>query len=64
MSQTHMNILSADDISFILSLPDVISNKAKIEAIKNTSEDALKQAYEAMFIFAGIWSVGGAVGGG
>jgi len=27
-----MNILSADDISFILSLPDVISNKAKIEA--------------------------------
>lgn len=39
-------------------------NKAKIEAIKAKSEDELKQAYEAMFIFAGIWSVGGAVGGG
>jgi len=39
-------------------------NKAKIEAIKARSEDDLKQAYEAMFIFAGVWSVGGAVGGG
>lgn len=38
--------------------------KLKIETIKNRSEDELKLCYEAMFIFAGIWSVGGGIGGG
>jgi hypothetical protein len=38
--------------------------KAKIDIIRNRSEDDLKMCYEAMFIFAGIWSVGGAIGGG
>jgi len=40
-------------------------HKHKIDHIKNTkSEEDLKTCYEAMFIFAGIWSVGGAIGGG
>jgi hypothetical protein len=39
-------------------------NKAKIDVIRARSEDDLKLCYEAMFIFAGIWSVGGAIGGG
>jgi len=33
-------------------------------AIKNLKEDDQKNAYEAFFIFAGLWAIGGPVGGG
>jgi dynein heavy chain len=36
----------------------------KLKAIKDRSEEDLKQCYEAMFLFAGIWGIGGGVGGG
>lgn len=32
--------------------------------IKTLSEDEQKIAYEAFFIFAGLWGIGGPVGGG
>lgn len=37
--------------------------KGKIEALK-ANEENLKLCYEAMFVFAGIWGIGGAIGGG
>lgn len=36
----------------------------KLKQIKDRSEDDLRLCYEAMFIFAGIWGIGGGVGGG
>jgi hypothetical protein len=40
------------------------NQQAKLDIIRARSEEDLKLCYEAMFIFAGIWSVGGAIGGG
>lgn len=37
---------------------------AKLKEVRERSEDDLKTCYEAMFLFAGIWAIGGAVGGG
>ena len=38
-------------------------HKVKIENLR-ANEENLKICYEAMFIFAGIWGIGGAIGGG
>lgn len=42
----------------------LMEHAAKLKEIHQRSEEDLKICYEAMFLFAGIWAIGGAVGGG
>lgn len=41
----------------------LITNAEQIKAI-SSNEDNLKMTYEAFFIYAGMWSIGGCFGGG
>lgn len=55
------------DIAIIQTITTILDHllieyKEKLDKI--TNEEDLKLIYEAFFIFAGLWAIGGPVGGG
>lgn len=55
------------DIAFVQTICTIldallIENDAKVQALKD--DDLKRQAYEAFFVFAGLWAIGGGIGGG